>query len=103
MGRLESTVANVACRLATEYHSPTGRWTAWGDGVGLLTERQPNPHSAARSTSLVLQFREKTNQREKSSREGRGKMDAWTAAGFIVEPQLKTRQLGCPRLACMEF
>ena len=43
MGRLESMVANVACQLATEYHSPTGRWTAWGDRVGLLDAAATEP------------------------------------------------------------
>ena len=43
MGRLESTVANVARRFATQYHSPTGRWTAWGDGVGLLDRAATEP------------------------------------------------------------
>ena len=43
MGRLESTVANVARRLAMEYYSPTGRWMAWGDGVGLLDAMATKP------------------------------------------------------------
>lgn len=43
MGRLESTVANVARRLAAGYHSPTGRWTAWGDWVGLLDAAAAEP------------------------------------------------------------